>query len=108
MASWEVVKRAKCGCCGMWEECTIGYIVWVQERLGGVWVCGLCEEAVKDEQQRLGVGVDMALRAHALFREAANADPDAQIAPSIGRLIKKIMSSSSSTYYTTSSTSNVS
>jgi hypothetical protein len=93
MAS-EVVKRAECACCGIWEECTIGYIGWVQERFGGVWVCGLCEEAIKDEQARLGVGVEVALRVHATFREAAHADPAARVARSIVELIKKIMSSS--------------
>ncbi|KAF8398884.1 hypothetical protein HHK36_014748 [Tetracentron sinense] len=91
----EVVKRAECGCCGMWEECTVGYIGWVQEKFGGVWVCGLCEEAIKDEQKRLGVGVDVALRVHTMFRETANADPANQIAHSIIKLIKKILSSSS-------------
>ncbi|XP_073261098.1 uncharacterized protein [Populus alba] len=75
MASGEVVERAECGCCGMWEEYTMGYIGWVQARFGGVWVCGLCEEAIKDEQARLGVGVEVALRIHATFRETANADP---------------------------------
>ncbi|KAK9278402.1 hypothetical protein L1049_027967 [Liquidambar formosana] len=96
MDSGEIVKRAECGCCGMWEECTMGYIGWVQERFGGVWVCGLCEEAIKDEQARLGVGVEVALRIHAMFRETANADPALHIATSILQLIKKIMSSSSS------------
>jgi hypothetical protein len=91
MASDEVVKRVECACCGIWEECTTGYIRWVQERFGGVWVCGLCEEAIKDEQARLGVGVEVALRVHATFRDlAAHADP----AASIVELIKKIMSSS--------------
>ncbi|XP_040996215.1 uncharacterized protein LOC121242418 [Juglans microcarpa x Juglans regia] len=93
MAS-EVVKRVKCGCCGMWEECTVEYIEWVQERFGGFWVCGLCEEAIKDEQARLGVGVEAALRVHATFLESAHADPTARMAPSILQLIKKIMSSS--------------
>lgn len=91
MASDEVVKRVECACCGIWEECTTGYIGWVRERFGGDWVCGLCEEAIKDEQARLGVGVEVALRVHATFREvAAHADP----AASIVVLIKKIMSSS--------------
>ncbi|KAG6745707.1 hypothetical protein POTOM_050210 [Populus tomentosa] len=96
MASGEVVETAECGCCGMWEECTMGYIGWVQERFGGVWVCGLCEEAIKDEQARLGVGVEVALRIHATFRETANADPPIHVAQSILQLIKKIMSSTSS------------
>ncbi|KAJ6418662.1 hypothetical protein OIU84_001933 [Salix udensis] len=62
MVGGEVVGRAECGCCGMWEECTLEYIGWVRARFGGVWVCGLCEEAIKDERVRLGVGVEVALR----------------------------------------------
>ncbi|KAB5531742.1 hypothetical protein DKX38_018412 [Salix brachista] len=62
MASGEVVGRAECGCCGMWEECTLEYIGWVRARFGGVWVCGLCEEAIKDERARLGGGVEVAPR----------------------------------------------
>ncbi|KAF3438306.1 hypothetical protein FNV43_RR21068 [Rhamnella rubrinervis] len=105
MASGQVVTAAKCGCCGLWEECTMSYIEWVQERYGGVWVCGLCEEAVKDEQARLGVGVgiEAALRIHASFRETANAYPTPHaVAGSIMQLIKKVMSSSSSSSKTSS------
>lgn len=96
MSSGEIVRKAECGCCGIWEECTIGYILWVQERFGGVWVCGLCEEAIKDEQARFGVGVDAALRLHATFREAAAADPAIQIAKCLLRFVKKLMPASSS------------
>lgn len=89
MGSNEVLKRAECGCCGMWEECTLGYIRWVKQRFAGTWVCGLCEEAIKDEQARLGVGVEAALRVHATFVETANADPAIAIARSILLLLKK-------------------
>ncbi|KAK3224615.1 hypothetical protein Dsin_004477 [Dipteronia sinensis] len=94
MASGEVVKRAECGCCGIYEECTTDYILWVQQRFGGVWVCGLCEEAIKEEQARQGdgIGVEVALRLQAAFRS----ETTIRIAPvSILQLIKKIMSSSS-------------
>ncbi|KAJ6764937.1 hypothetical protein OIU74_023749 [Salix koriyanagi] len=95
MASWRSGGRAECGCCGMWEECTLEYIGWVRARFGGVWVwvwvCGLCEEAIKDERARLGGGVEVAPRVHASFREIANAGPQ-----SIIHLIKKFMSSTSS------------
>ncbi|KAK6921388.1 Protein of unknown function DUF1677, plant [Dillenia turbinata] len=98
MAS-EAVKIAVCGCCGIWEECTLDYIGWVEEKYGGVWVCGLCEEAIKDEQARLGVEVGVALRLHAMFREtiSSNKDdpPSGCVAHSLIQLIKKIISSSS-------------
>ncbi|KAI4347308.1 hypothetical protein L6164_008130 [Bauhinia variegata] len=92
----EVVKRAECGCCGIWEECTSAYIGWVKERFGGVWVCGLCEEAIKDEQARLGVTTQVALRIHATFRDTKTIAPPPHIAHSILQLIRKIISSSSS------------
>ncbi|XP_072977061.1 uncharacterized protein [Typha angustifolia] len=97
MESKEVVKMAVCGCCGMWEECTVGYIGWVKEQFGGVWVCGLCAEAIKDEQVRLGVGLEAAILVHAKFREIANVDPTVQVAQSLLQLLKKVISSSSST-----------
>ncbi|KAL1341138.1 hypothetical protein HN51_027608 [Arachis hypogaea] len=43
------VEFAICDCCGLREECTIGYIERIRERYHGKWVCGLCGEAVKDE-----------------------------------------------------------
>ncbi|KAK3224614.1 hypothetical protein Dsin_004476 [Dipteronia sinensis] len=66
------------------------------QRFRRVWVCGLCEEAIKEEQARLGdgIGVEVALRLHAAFRS----ETAIRIAPvSILQLIKKIMSSSSTT-----------
>ncbi|PON96800.1 hypothetical protein TorRG33x02_075040 [Trema orientale] len=100
MDSEEMVKIAKCASCGLWEECTMGYIGCVKARFGGVWVCGLCEEAIKDEQARLGVGVGLedALRVHASFRETMNYSAEGStthvLAYSIIQLIKKIISSS--------------
>ncbi|KAH7574469.1 hypothetical protein JRO89_XS03G0300200 [Xanthoceras sorbifolium] len=43
------VEVARCECCGLMEECTPGYIGRVRERFQGLWICGLCGEAVKDE-----------------------------------------------------------
>ncbi|RZS24374.1 hypothetical protein BHM03_00057441 [Ensete ventricosum] len=89
----EVVKVAECGCCGMWEECTVEYIGWVKEQFGGVWVCGLCTEAIKDEQARLGVGVEAAMMVHAKFRQVASIDPTVRIALSLLHFFKKMISS---------------
>ncbi|CAL9047163.1 uncharacterized protein LOC135636714 [Musa acuminata AAA Group] len=93
MGNSEVVKVAECGCCGMWEECTVEYIGRVKERFGGVWVCGLCAEAIKDEQARLGVGVEAALLVHAKFRQNATVDPSVRIARSLLQFLKKMISS---------------
>ncbi|KAL5783545.1 hypothetical protein ACOSP7_008574 [Xanthoceras sorbifolium] len=46
------VEVARCECCGLMEECTPGYIGRVRERFQGLWICGLCGEAVKDETRR--------------------------------------------------------
>ncbi|KAK9073855.1 hypothetical protein SSX86_006449 [Deinandra increscens subsp. villosa] len=46
------VKFVKCECCGFTEECTPTYIATVRESNHGRWICGLCEEAVKDEKER--------------------------------------------------------
>ncbi|KAI4352069.1 hypothetical protein L6164_006355 [Bauhinia variegata] len=94
----EAVKKAECGCCGLWEDCTSGYIGWVKERFGGVWVCGLCQEAIKDEQARLGVTTQVALSIHASFLDTITKTtaPPPHIAHSILQLIRKIISSSSS------------
>ncbi|EHA8590194.1 hypothetical protein COCNU_scaffold016043G000020 [Cocos nucifera] len=99
----EVVEVAECGCCGMREECTVDYIGWVKGRFGGVWVCGLCEEGIKDEQARLGVGVEAAMVVHSKFRETANVDTTVCIARSLLHLLKKVISSTNTT--TTSSSS---
>lgn len=96
MESSEVLLTlAECGCCGMREECTLDYIKHVKARFHGVWVCGLCAEAVKDEQARLGLEIDAALIVHAKFREIANVEPSIDIAQSLLRLLKRIISTSS-------------
>ncbi|GFQ04914.1 hypothetical protein PHJA_002635500 [Phtheirospermum japonicum] len=46
------VALARCECCGLTEECTEAYIKRVRDRYSGHWICGLCAEAVKDEQLR--------------------------------------------------------
>ncbi|PON79414.1 hypothetical protein PanWU01x14_011490, partial [Parasponia andersonii] len=43
------VEFARCDCCGLTEECTLGYIARIRERHQGRWICGLCSEAVKYE-----------------------------------------------------------
>ncbi|KAL1803930.1 hypothetical protein ACET3Z_032577 [Daucus carota] len=43
-------ELAKCECCGFKEDCTQDYITEVKSEFLGKWLCGLCSEAVKDEQ----------------------------------------------------------
>ncbi|MCO5594540.1 hypothetical protein L7F22_048572 [Adiantum nelumboides] len=53
------VKEVECECCGMGEECTIGYAEHVKGIFSGHWVCGLCAEAIYEERHRLGKGSPM-------------------------------------------------
>ncbi|CAI9100743.1 OLC1v1037907C1 [Oldenlandia corymbosa var. corymbosa] len=46
------VEFIKCESCGFTEECTSAYISRIRERYCGMWLCGLCIEAVKDEALR--------------------------------------------------------
>ncbi|KAL4196068.1 hypothetical protein AMTRI_Chr04g244200 [Amborella trichopoda] len=88
------IEVVECGCCKMREECTEGYIGEVRERFCGMWVCGLCEEAIKDEQVRLGIGVEEALQLHGSQCERfAASKPSLRLASSILVLFKKIMAS---------------
>ncbi|XP_015084494.1 uncharacterized protein LOC107027955 [Solanum pennellii] len=48
------VEDAKCECCGMSEECTLGYVKRVKEKYSGKLICGLCSEAVKEEMEKNG------------------------------------------------------
>lgn len=65
------VQFAKCECCGLTEEYTKAYIARVRERNEGLWICGLCAEAVKDEMVRSSserrIGRDEALNRHMTF-----------------------------------------
>ena len=98
MGSTELLKEAECVCCGMLEECTLDYIKSVKARFGDVWVCGLCAEAVKDEQARRGLEIEAALMVHAKFREIGNGEPAIDIAQSLLKILKKIISASSSSH----------
>lgn len=91
MGSTEMLMVAECGCCGMWEECTLDYVKCVKARFAGVWVCGLCAEAIKDEQARLGLGIEAAVTIHAKFREIATSEPTIDIARSLLKLLKKMI-----------------
>ncbi|XP_039126888.1 uncharacterized protein LOC120263028 [Dioscorea cayenensis subsp. rotundata] len=68
----EGVEMVACGCCGIKEECTVEYIAKMKARHGGKWVCGLCDEAVKEEARRAGrrISKEEALERHTSFIEA--------------------------------------
>ncbi|ONI32937.1 hypothetical protein PRUPE_1G394900 [Prunus persica] len=64
-------ELVKCYCCGLTEECTLEYIATVKERHQGRWICGLCAEAIKDENSRShrGLSDEEAMKRHASFRD---------------------------------------
>ncbi|XP_078431353.1 uncharacterized protein LOC144703134 [Wolffia australiana] len=62
--SIDEVVNAKCDSCGMSEECTPAYVRRVRDRFYGKWICGLCSEAVKEEAEKKGVGLEEAVGAH--------------------------------------------
>ncbi|GMG99082.1 hypothetical protein Nepgr_000922 [Nepenthes gracilis] len=58
------IEEALCECCGMSEECTVGYINCVREMFSGKVICGLCAEAVKGEMAKNGGKRDEAVNEH--------------------------------------------
>ncbi|XP_016647490.1 PREDICTED: uncharacterized protein LOC107880477 [Prunus mume] len=64
-------ELVKCYCCGLTEECTPEYIAMVKEQQQGRWICGLCAEAIKEENSRShrGLSDEEAMKRHASFRE---------------------------------------
>ncbi|PQP99243.1 uncharacterized protein Pyn_27463 [Prunus yedoensis var. nudiflora] len=64
-------ELVKCYCCGLTEECTPEYIAKVKEQHQGLWICGLCAEAIKEENSRSErvLSDKEAMIQHASFRE---------------------------------------
>ncbi|XP_054797786.1 uncharacterized protein LOC129302908 [Prosopis cineraria] len=63
--------HVKCYCCELTEESTVAYVGGVREKYQGRWICGLCAEAVKDEEHRSegDITVDEAVKSHKKFRQ---------------------------------------
>lgn len=65
----EEVEFINCESCGFTEECTVAYISRIRQRYCGMWLCGLCIEAVKAEvlkSERL-ISTEEALNRHISF-----------------------------------------
>ncbi|MFS7950241.1 hypothetical protein Hanom_Chr07g00581021 [Helianthus anomalus] len=75
---------AKCDCCELTEECTPEYIRNIRARYNGNWMCGLCEEAVKDEMVRSErlIDTDEAMTRHMNFCRKSTS-PDPPLSPAI-------------------------
>ncbi|KAM2661204.1 hypothetical protein EV2_023542 [Malus domestica] len=64
-------SEVKCYCCGLTEECTPAYVATVKERHQDRWICGLCAEAIKDENSRSSrkISTEEAMKRHVSFCE---------------------------------------
>ncbi|XP_074571328.1 uncharacterized protein LOC141827886 isoform X2 [Curcuma longa] len=95
------VEFASCDCCGLTEECTPAYIAVVRERHVGRWICGLCEEAVRDEISRseLLISTEEAMGLHATFcrsfrsAEEPAVDPAEQLIAAVKHLLRRSLES---------------
>jgi hypothetical protein len=96
----EEIECAKCGCCGLREDCTRDYILGVRSAFGGRWLCGLCSEAVRDEaarretkQQRGGgaaaAGLEEALRDHMAFCGKCRRSPASRVADGMRQMLRR-------------------
>ncbi|KAM1036130.1 hypothetical protein ACFX13_039924 [Malus domestica] len=64
-------SEVKCYCCGLTEECTPAYVATVKERHQDQWICGLCAEAIEDENSRSSrkINTEEAMKRHVSFCE---------------------------------------
>lgn len=89
-----------CECCGISEECTLGYIERVKGLYSGRWICGLCAAAVQEERHRLGRGSPMeeAVRAHMNLcsqfsaKKVAGPPPGVGVAHAVCHLLRRHLS----------------
>ncbi|CAB4265880.1 unnamed protein product [Prunus armeniaca] len=87
-------ELVKCYCCGLTEECTPEYIATVKEQHQGFWICGLCAEAIKDENSRShrGLSDEEAMKRHASFcDEFRLSSPPAKSAEELISAMKQLL-----------------
>ncbi|XP_077240673.1 uncharacterized protein LOC143881472 [Tasmannia lanceolata] len=86
------IESAKCECCGLKEDCTQDYISDVKAKFEGIWLCGLCAEAVRDEMNRGGkksFGVEEALKAHMSFCRKFKSNPAVRVADGMRQMLRR-------------------
>ncbi|XP_074567057.1 uncharacterized protein LOC141823696 [Curcuma longa] len=94
------VESVKCECCGLSEDCTEGYISRVRAAFEGKWLCGLCSEAVRDEESSSrsrrrrkstgdGGGVQEAIRELMFFCSKSNANPAVSVAEGMRQILRR-------------------
>ncbi|XP_022135903.1 uncharacterized protein LOC111007738 [Momordica charantia] len=90
----EEVRQVECSCCGLKEECTAAYILEIQRRFAGKWVCGLCSEAVKERVLRFpNTPINEAINFHREFSHAFNTttrlNPKLSLTTSMRKIARK-------------------
>lgn len=88
------VKSVVCDCCGLIEECTLGYIERIRERFSGKWICGLCSEAVTYEIARSNermISTEEALTRHISFCKKFNSPPPVNSAVHLISAMRRIL-----------------
>lgn len=87
---------ARCQCCRMTEEYTAAYIESVRSLYAGIFICGLCSEAVKYEifcsgEKQRRIGIDEALAIHMRFcgEFVASQSPKVDFISAIGEMFRR-------------------
>ncbi|KAJ3673282.1 hypothetical protein LUZ60_006656 [Juncus effusus] len=87
------IESAECECCGLKEDCTHNYLIRVKSNFGGIWLCGLCSESVRDEACKTGMkDIKEAVRAHMSFCGKFNENPAIRVAEGMRQLLRSASS----------------
>ncbi|CAN6722077.1 unnamed protein product [Malus baccata var. baccata] len=96
----EEVVEVKCYCCCLKEECTPAYVAAVKERHQGRWICGLCTEAINDENSRSPrkISTEEAVKRHLRFcrefrKSIPPANPTADLISAMKQLLLRTLDS---------------
>jgi hypothetical protein len=97
-----MVTEVRCECCDLAEDCTPTYIAQVRDLFHGSWICGLCAEAVKEEEHCRGLNTLDAMDSHMSICKHFNRpgklceSPASDLAAAMSRLMRKRIDGSSS------------
>lgn len=86
------IEQVKCECCGLREDCTQDYIASVKSNFNGMWLCGLCSEAVHDEMTKAkknGQGINEAVGAHKSFCQKIKVNPSVRVADEMRQMLRR-------------------
>ncbi|KAJ3687382.1 hypothetical protein LUZ61_016546 [Rhynchospora tenuis] len=86
------IEQVKCDCCGLGEDCTQDYIANVRANFNGMWLCGLCSEAVQDEitkAKKKGQGAEAAVGAHMSFCRKIKVNPAMRVADEMRQMLRR-------------------